>query len=219
MSTLDSVVEQVKGAVQDFSEKAKVAVLGANNERLDFLMDSFYKLNPQQRNLALGGAIGSVLLLVVTIFAIYFSQLGRLKSDLNESFKALHELSRLGSTYQAEKGRYEKFQSSIRRKTQSLRMKPFLEKIANQQGVVLEGLSEQRSAFAADNPLASSMQKINLDLSLPKISIPKLMNFMVEIEKSNKFLQVENLTIRGRYGTKLFFTANAKIRGYQVTGN
>jgi len=49
---------------------------------------------------------------------------------------------------------------------------------------------------------------------MPNISIPRLLSFLVEVEKSNKYLRVQDLQIRARYGTKLYFDSQAKVRGY-----
>ena len=55
-------------------------------------------------------------------------------------------------------------------------------------------------------------------MRLPNISIPRLLGFLVEVEKSNKYLRVQDLQIRGRYGTKLYFDSQVKVRGYDVNG-
>jgi len=95
-------------------------------------------------------------------------------------------------------------------------LKPFFEKIANEQGVALEGLTDQKGALPADNALSEKMQEVRVDMRLPNISIPRLMTFLVEVEKSNKYLRLQDLQVRGRYGTKLYFDAQAKVRGYDV---
>jgi hypothetical protein len=96
-------------------------------------------------------------------------------------------------------------------------LKPFFEKIANDLGVTIEGISDQKVPLAAENPLSDKLQEIRVEMRLPNISIPRLLNFVVEIEKSGKYLKVQDLQIRARYGTKLFFDGQIKVRGYDVS--
>lgn len=193
-------------------------LFGANNERLDFFMDSFYKLSPNHRMLALAGVVGVIALFVLCAVILYFSQVGRLKQDLNDSFAALHDLQSLRASYEIESKNYDKLVETIDKKTRQVSLKPFFEKTANDLGVTIEGLTDQKAPLGADNPLAEKVQEVRVDMRLPNISIPRLMNFLVEIEKSNKYLRVQDLQIRGRYGTKLFFDAQVKVRGYDVGG-
>ena len=77
-------------------------------------------------------------------------------------------------------------------------------------------MTEKKIPLASDNPLSDKVQEVHVDLRLGNISVPRLLNFLVDIEKSNKYLRVIDLKIGARYGTRLFFDANVKIRGYSV---
>ena len=73
-----------------------------------------------------------------------------------------------------------------------------------------------KGPLPVDNPLSEKAQEVKVEMRMPNISIPRLMSFLVEVEKSNKYLKVQDLQIRGRYGTKLYFDGQAKVRGYDV---
>lgn len=218
MSTFATLVDKFVGQFSGSITQVKRRLFGANNERLDFFMDSFYKLSPNQRTAALGGVVAVIGLFVLGAVALYFAQVQKLRRDLNDSFAALHELQGLKYTYEIESRNYDKLIETIERKTKQVSLKPFFEKTANDLGVTIEGLSDQKTALAAENPLAERVQEVKVDMRLPNISIPRLMNFLVEIEKSNKYLRVQDLQIRGRYGTKLYFDSQIKVRGYDVGG-
>jgi hypothetical protein len=218
MSALSAVTDRFKGQFQGSMNLLRKRLLGANNEKLDFFMDSFYKLSPNQRTGVLAGIVGVIALFVLAAFALYFSQVSRLKTDLNDSFAALHELKTLRASYEQENKNFDKLVETIDKKTRSVSIKPFFEKIANDMGVTIEGLSDARTPLAAENPLSEKVQEVRVEMRLPNISIPRLMTFLVEVEKSNKYLRVQDLQIRGRYGTKLFFDAQVKVRGYDVGG-
>lgn len=218
MSALTAVADRFKGQFQTSLNLIRKRLFGANNEKLDFFMDSFYKLSPNQRTGVLAGIVGVIALFVLGAVGLYFSQVNRLKTDLNDSFAALHDLQSLKSSYEQENKNFEKLVDTIEKRTRQVSLKPFFEKIANDMGVTIEGLSDQKAPLAAENPLSEKVQEVRVEMRLPNISIPRLMTFLVEIEKSNKYLRVQDLQIRGRYGTKLFFDAQVKVRGYDVGG-
>ena len=214
MSVVATFADRLKDQIQVNLKVAQKRLFGVNNEKLDFLMDRFYKLSSNQRTAALAGSIGVVFLLVVMVFGLYFSLVSHLKNDLSSSFAALHELQSKKAMYEQENRNFEKLVDMVERKTKQVSLKPFFEKIANEQGVIIEGLSDSKSPLPADNPLAERFQEVRVEMRMPNISIPRLLSFLVEVEKSNKYLRVQDLQIRARYGTKLYFDSQAKVRGY-----
>jgi hypothetical protein len=80
-------------------------------------------------------------------------------------------------------------------------------------------LNVQRNPLDADNPLGSKMQEVKVkDLRINNTSIPKVLNFLIEIEKANNYIRVQDLEIRGRFGTRLYFDTKLTARGYAVGG-
>lgn len=216
MSAIAGISDKFKGQLQGSLGRVRSRLFGANNEKLDFWMDSFYKLSPGQRTGVLAGMVGAIAGFVLVAVALYFSQVNRLKADLSNSFGALHELQSLKAAYEQESKNYEKLVDVIDKKTRSVQLKPFFEKIGQDLGVTIEGLNDQKAPLAADNPLSEKVQEVRVDMRLPNISVPRLMAYLVEIEKSDKYLRVQDLQVRGRYGTKLFFDGQVKVRGYDV---
>ncbi|MEZ4741107.1 MAG: hypothetical protein R3B45_01435 [Bdellovibrionota bacterium] len=216
MSAATEVVDKVKGKFFDLTEGVKQKIFGTNNENIDFVMDSFYKLEPSQRNAVLLGIIGGIGLFVLAAVWLYFAQVSALKKELSQTFAAMHEFENLQTQKKLIESEFDGLVKSVSRKTNSLKIKPFFEKLAKQHQVTIEGLEESRVPLPADNPLSERMEQISVKLRLPKISIPKLLNFLVEIEKAGKYLRIQDLQVQGRYGTKLFFDANVKTRGYIV---
>jgi len=217
MSALGNAIDQIKGQLNSLVLGVKRQLFGANNERLDFFMDSFYKLSPQQRMAVVTGVGAVVGLFVFLALMLYFAQVAKLRDDLNEGFAAMHEIRRLRLAYEVENKNYEKLIDTVQRKTKQVSLKPFFEKIANDLSVTIEGINDQKVPLAADNPLSEKLQEVRVEMRLPNISIPKLLSFIVEIEKSGKYLRVQDLQIRARYGTKLFFDGQIKVRGYDVS--
>jgi hypothetical protein len=216
MSKLQEALEPVRDWIKKVRTQVRRAVFGANNEKLDFLMDSFYKLNPQQRSGAILGALVAVFLFVSIVFILYFSRVAALESDLNEGFAALYRLQNLKREYQLESKKYDGLVESVTRKAQTLAMKPFFEKIAKQQNVTLQDIQEKKSDLPSDIILSEQLKYTTASIGFNKISVPKLMKFLVEIERSKTFLTIEDLEIRARYQDSLYFDVDAKIRGYSI---
>lgn len=216
---LGELREKLQSQVDETVGRIQSALFGANNERLDFVMDSFYKLAPPQRNAVLAGVVGGIALFVVGAFGLYFSRVNALEAELNTGLKALNELQKWKLDYEKENAKFESLVGLIEKRTKTFRVKPFLDRTAKSLNVSLgPQFNDKKIPLGADNPLGSQVQELQAEVEFPKISIPKLLKYLIELEKSKHFLRVRDLDIRGRHGTKLYFDARAKIRGYAVGG-
>ena len=196
-------------------DKLKRRILGANNERIDFLMDSFYKLSPQQQTGVIIGMGASLGVLIVFVFGVYFIRVSALESDLERGFIAIQELRVQASRYKAEKARFDSLLSKVGSKTNNLRPKPFFQKKATSVGISLESLKSENGEIDKDSPLSEHFNEIRVDFRMPKVSIPRMLKFLVEIERSDKTLTIRDLKVRARYGDKLYFDAEAKAVGFK----
>ena len=219
MNELRQFIEQLRERLNQLLDQIRIRAFGANNERLDFLMDSFYKLEPKERVGVLAGVAGGIGFVIIVAFGIYFSQVNRLKSELNDAFAALHELQELKADYSIEDARFQRVIEQVQKKTGDLQVKPFFEKIARDTLVQIEGLNVQKNPLDAGNPLGSKMQEVKVkDLRINNTSIPKVLNFLIEIEKADNYIRVQDIEIRGRFGTRLYFDTKLTARGYMVGG-
>ena len=210
--------DQVKAYFLNFFDIIKRRIFGANNERLDFIMDSFYKLSPNHQSGVLLGACAILGLVVMGAFTIYFSRINALEKELESGFEALQDVRSLSQAYKNETKKFDNMVQAIDRKTRGLRPKPFFEKKANQVGITISDLRSNESEIPADSPLSERFKYVNIDFKTPKVSIPRMLKFLGEIEKSNKHLVIQNLQVRTRYGDKLFFETQTKVVGYKTGG-
>lgn len=216
MSAFEDIQEKIKSSWANITGELRKKVFGSNNENIDLLVDTFYKLEPPQRNAVIGGGIALLGLLVFSFLALYFSQINALNRDLNRRFDALYEIKELKADYLREDKRFQNLSDALGG-AGSVRIKPYFEKIANEQGVQISDISESRAPLPADNPLGAKFQEVKADVRLSKISIPRLLNFIVEIEKGEGFVRVQDIDIRA-VGTKLFFEVTLKARGLAPAG-
>jgi hypothetical protein len=218
MSAVNALADKFRGQFGTELSRVRKLMLGANNERLDFFMDSFYKLSPTHRSGVLAGIGFGVFVIGAMVVWLYFYQVMGLRRDLGEAFEALHELQAARVALDQENKNFDNLVRGIESKTKGLSMKSFFENIGRDQGVTIESPMDQKSPFASDSPFFDAkVQEVRVDMRLTNISIPRLLNFLIEVEKANKYLRVQDLLIRGRFGTKLYFDSQVKIRGYEVS--
>jgi len=218
MSALQSVRDSIQSLVGRVVDRVRRSLFGANNERIDFIMDSFYKLSPEHQTGVLAGAAGMLLVFVLGAFTIYYTRINALEDELNASFDALTEVRALTSTYDQELKRYQELKSAVSRSAAEFKPKPFFESKANQVGVQIADLRSQDTEIPAESPLAADFRYTQVEFKLPKVSLPRLLKFMEEVEKSNGSLNVHSLQIRTRYGDRLFFETSAKVIAYKTGG-
>jgi hypothetical protein len=144
-------------------------------------------------------------------------QVNALRRDLTLAFDALYDLKALNLKDGIESQRYAKLVDVIGKKTKSLNFKPFFEKISTQNKIVLKGLSERAMDIDPNNRLSDVVKEYHIEMKIAKVSIPKLLGFLVDIERSGQYLRIQNLKITGIYGNKLFFDAEILVRGYKTS--
>ena len=216
MSVFSEFGEKLRQGTSKYTSFIRLRVLGANNEHLDFVLDSFYKLAPNQRTVVLGAGVFLILAFVLAAFGLYFSRVSALEAELNTSFAALHDLKARKAEDRLEDKRFSSLVSAVRKKTKSLKFKPFFEKLARDMKVEVRSLNEQTADLPSDNPLSEHMKEVQIDMKIPKVSIPRLLKFLIAIERADRYLRVQDLKITGLYGNKLYFESSILVRGYSV---
>ena len=88
----ESIKDKLRSETSSVINRIRIKVLGKNNEHLDFVIDSFYKLPPNQRTVALGAVIAIIFAMVIGLVSLYFSRVNNLDQELNRSFLALSKL-------------------------------------------------------------------------------------------------------------------------------
>lgn len=219
MEKLLQIFEELKTKFDLLVDRLQRKVFGANNENLDFFVDSFNRFDSKQKMIAGICSVVAVFLGIVFVFWFYFSQVSSLRSQMSQSFQAVQEIQSLQEQLAQEEQKFEALNSKIERKVSSLRVKPYFESLAKQVGVTIDDIEDKSIAIESSDPLSKKFENVLIDLRLNKISIPRLISLIVEFEKSDQLLRLQDLTIRSRYGTKLYFDASLKVIGFQFIGS
>lgn len=211
-----AIKDQIGQTIDKYSKIIKIRIFGTNNERIDFIMDSFYKLSPTQRTGVFAIGIGVIAFLILSAFALYFSQVRALDSEMSQSVASLQELRAYKALDLNEEKRFSKLVDTISAKTRGLSFKPFFEKMTKEKNVQMRDLTEKETDFESSNPLNDSVREVHIELRVPQISIPRLLNFVTEVEKSERYIRLQDIKITGQYGNKLYFDTTLMFRGYST---
>ena len=212
----NDIISKIKDVFSPYFKSISQKVFGKNNENLDFILDSFYKLPPQQRDLFLGGFFAVIICCMLGLVGVYFSRVNSLQNEMNQSFSALSDLRRVIAKDSVNDKKYDYLVKSITKKTRNLNYKPFFEKLSKKNNVTIKNLNVEKAESLPGDPLAKEVQEYNIEMKIPKISLPKILKFLIDIEKSRKYLRVKDLKILGMYGTKLYFDVVLVVRAYSV---
>lgn len=213
----DSLRSSINETVSSLSSVLSAKIFGKNNERLDFVLDSFYKLPPEKRTGVLTGVFVLLGFLVVGIFALYFSRVNTLDHSLNDSAIALGEFRAHQIESQDASSDLERLKERIKSKMKSFSIKPFFEKISDENSVEIRTTKVKPSETVDLGELSSLMKEQDVEIVISKISIPKLLKFISAIEKKQKYIRVKDLRIRDLSGNKLYFEAQIFFRAFQLS--
>lgn len=217
MGALSQQIEDIKARFQVQIDLLKVRIFGPNNERLDFLMDSFNKLDQARQRLVIFGVFAVIVSVVYGAFAFYFAQISQLKDDLSESYQAIRQLDELAGQFKVEEKRFDALVGRIRSKTSSINSyKSYFEGISKKEAVKISSLNDRPASLPELNPLSNYIDEVSIDIDVENVSLPRIMRYLVAIEKDGRYLRVSSLKVRSRYGTKLFFDSQMTIKGYKV---
>ena len=217
MSRLLQTLEPLRSKGYQFLDKIRVMFFGINNERLEFLIDSFQKLRPNQQKLVF--AMGSFAIITAIVFAgfLYIRGVHRLKQDLYHNIAAQRKLSDLSSQYQASDSQFQNLVLEVQKKTESVSsFKSIFETISKDVDVNLASLNEKMVPLSDGDLLSEKMNEIQVDVAMDNTSLPKIFKYIIALERSGNHLSVTDLSIRARYETKLYFDTKVAVRGYLI---
>ncbi len=215
MEAVSSAIEKVRGAINEINIRIKRAIYGDNNERLDFLMDSFYKLSPDQKNMVLITAVAVIFFLILGIIGIYINRVGNLGANLNSSISAYKALEEKSLEYNAKNSEFQFIVNKINSGAGGGAIKPFFENLSKKHKITLDSLNENMQNLQMDNALGTQFREANIDLRVNKISLPRLLKFLASIESEGSFYKVSDLKIEARYDDKLYFDTQIKVKGFK----
>jgi hypothetical protein len=218
MEKLKAYIGQVTEFFGKISAKISHLILGENNERIDFFIDSFSKLGPRQKFFVSTGSIVGAIAVLVLVFLLYFWGVQSLRNTLANGFDSFHELKVMEIDLSKERGRFEKLKDRIGQRVRGLRVKPFIEELANKHNVTIGNIIERPEQIQSGDPLSKEFEKYKVELKISKVSLPRMLKFITDLEKSRKLITINEFEVRNQFGTRLYFNVSMSLTGYKAAG-
>lgn len=193
----------------------RTALLGRQNERIEFLMDSYLKLTPEWRSAVLVGGIFLSILSLIGIISIYLAALGGLQGRLDQAFEATNQIKELRNSYLVTKQKFTDFESKLETANQGLVLISVIETKAKELGLSASGFAPQPTTtdLPPNNPLNTKYQNAKVEFRISNVSLKKIVEFVIAVENLPHMLRVSSLKIKALYQNKLFFDATFEVEG------
>jgi len=190
-------------------------VFGKQNERLEFLMDSYFKLSNESRTGLLVGGIFASITLVISLIVSYMIGLNMLQAQLDTAFSASNQLRDLGGAYASSKAQLMNLEQRINQANEGFVMVGVLEKKAKELNLNTSGFPPQLPVtdFPTNNPLSEKFQNAKVEFRVSNASIKKILDYIVALESTPNLLRVTSLKIKGLYQDRMYFDASFEVEG------
>lgn len=188
-------------------------IFGKQDERLEYIMDSYFKLSQEGR---VGVLIGGVVLgffALLAMVTIYVAAIRGLHTELENSFEALNKLNDAKISYNVTKNKFNELEAKLSSANSSFSLQGFLETKAKESGLTATGFPPQipTTDLAASNPLKGRYQFAKVEFRLQNASLKKIIEYVMAVEASPHMLKATTLRIKSRYQDKLYFDATLEI--------
>jgi hypothetical protein len=215
------VQENPQGGIPRWLLPVREVIFGKQNERIEYFMDSYFKLPPEGRTAVVAGGILFAILLVIGFIGIYLSALNGLQSRLDESFQAVNKLRAKQVDYAITKKKFDELDRRISNVTQSLQILSLLEEKAKSLELQISGNNKTDKAssekdFIKGTLLADKYKATRSEFRVSNVSLKRVIDFVVAIESDDKLLRVSDLRVKGLYQNKLFFDATFAVDGIEL---
>ena len=218
---LNEAQENPQGEIPRWLLPVREIVFGKQNERIEYFMDSYFKLPPEGRTAAIASGIVLAALIVLAFVGIYISALNSLQSRLDEAFWAVNTLRDKQVEFAVIKKKYDELDKRLSNVTQSYQTLSLLEEKAKSKGLQISGNNKSEKPSNEEDFIKSSLLKENYksmrsEFRISNVSLQKIIDFVVDIESDNKLLRVTDLRIKGLYQNKLYFDAMFAVDGLEM---
>jgi hypothetical protein len=198
---------KVKASIRAF-------VFGPQNERLEYVMDSFLKFTPEQRTAAIIGGILGFAVLLIGIISLYFAASKSLQTELDDAFAATNRLKEIQTAYAVTKQRFSELDQSLQINNE-LSLITLVESKAKEMGVSVGDFPSQQEISVPTAPLNTSALKnhriAKIRFSINRAGLKKIVEFVVALEGLPNRLRVSNLAIKRGFTDKLYLDASVEV--------
>ncbi|MFZ9519850.1 MAG: hypothetical protein ACO3A4_05175 [Silvanigrellaceae bacterium] len=213
-------IEQTSDSIPRWLLPVREFIFGKQNERIEYFMDSYFKLPSEGRTAVVAGAFLLAGLTVFGFIALYLSALSSLQMRLDQSFQAVNKLRAKQVEFAVNKRKFDELDRRISNVTSSLQILSLLEEKAKSLDLQISGNTKTDKAssekdFIKGTLLAEKYKSTRSEFRVSNVSLKKIIDFVVAIESDDKMLRVSDLRIKGLYQNKIYFDATFAVDGIE----
>ena len=214
MANAKAIKEEKEGV---FTGTLRKTLFGRQNERLEYLIDSYSRLSPEARmgTVVAGTFVG--FLAVFGVISLFVMGMGSLEKNLETSLASLNELKVLEAKHTSASQRFKTLSRGLEKATGSgFELITFLDQATKKMGLTDVKFKDKATItpLPDTNPLSTKLSQVETTFSIKEISLRKIIELVVSIESNKHKLIVTEVSINSFSTEKLFFRANFKVQGY-----
>lgn len=192
----------------------RAAVFGRQNERLEYLADTFFKMSPEARAGIIVGGILGFFITILAIIWLYIIGLEKLQTRLDGAYGALNKLRQLDASHAVSTAKSKALADRFSSANQNLSLVTLVEEKAKTMGIKISFSSPQRDT-APGTPLRDSSLKnhrvAQMAFNIENVGLKRASEFIIELERLPNMLHVTSLKLSRGFTNKLYLDAEIEI--------
>lgn len=215
--TIGSEEEAQGGRLWRLFEPLRAAVFGRQNERLEYLADTFFKLSPEARAGIVIGGIGGFFILIVSLILLYVAGLEALQSELDSAYSSINRLRQMEATYTVSKAKFRNLEERFRSSNEGLSLVTIIEEKGKELGIKTSFPSGQRDSSMGTTLRDSAMKDYRVaqvSFTVENVGLKKIIDFLIELERLPNMLHVNSVKLSRGFTNKLYLDAEIEVEAF-----
>lgn len=166
----------------------------------DQLRDYYLRLSDRERYIVLASSIGGALILGLIIVTTCVGAISSMKRKIDDNRLVLAQIETLKRSYEASKRDVDKLEELINRTPPSFSLASHLESLAQTYNVQPDSMNPKP---VPPNDLYAENQ---VEVRIPKVTLPALVDYLHKIENSEGFIRVNSLNMKPNYSDPAYLS-------------
>jgi hypothetical protein len=183
-------------SISQVIQTSRTFIFGENNNRLDYLIENFYRLNHERRSMIIVASIATGVALFIITILLYVVGLFSLQGKLNAAYSNTNALKEFKAPYMAVQGSFDELVNGLKSANSNLSLVSVLDQKAKDLGIQTSGFPAKPlvTKFPSQSPFADQFQKVSVDFKLTGVSLKKMMEYINAIEQMPNKLKISKFT-------------------------
>jgi type II secretory pathway component PulM len=161
--------------------------------QLEVLRTYYARLSERERYIVIGSAAAGAVVLMLLIYSAFLAATAGMESRIRRGREILQKMEGLREDYAKTEQQIRELDQMIRRTDPSFQLGTHLEQLAQKNGVSIDSLKDR------EIPPTDLYQETQVSVSIRQVTLRTLINFLHDIENSQKLLRITSLQVRPNF--------------------